>query len=531
MPTVHRERGARHHHHWLGAVHRAVAVMAAMFLIAELAVVAASTVRPGQAQAAIAPPGAGFTLNASDLKFILKQIKIAEHHAITESGPGAAARRSRRVPDRQPDAPVRAADGRRLGEQPPARPEHLRRGGPEVPAPDRPGVPGRRGLRRARSARPGRRPTSRRRGAVIDSQPRVISNLIVDQTATNPAAIEAAGNPHRTFLGEPARPCTSENPNVPEGCTPAHETLFIPNVTTDVGLSPPYNSWFTLFGQFFDHGVDLTQKSGGTVFVPLKADDPLIAGPDHSRRQRRRPAGRAALHGADAGEEPARSRRHPRQRRRRAERDEHRHALGRPEPDLHVALRPPGLPARVRQQQCRQARRQRQDAARRRRRHGDVGEGQVAGRDDARVQARGHRRRQRPAGRRRPVRALPARRRTGSRRSSPPTGTVEGNPAAPVAHPGQRQAHRPRVPRRHRPPRGADGRPRRQPDDAGQREARPGRPTRGPATTASGRRTTTRCSTRTSSPATAASTRTSASAPSTRSSTPSTTGWSTTSSS
>ncbi len=62
---------------------------------------------------------------------------------------------------------------------------------------------------------------------------------------------------------------------------PSHQTLFIPNVTTDVGLSPPYNSMFTFFGQFFDHGVDQTVKSGGTVFVPLKADDPLITlGPD-----------------------------------------------------------------------------------------------------------------------------------------------------------------------------------------------------------------------------------------------------------
>ena len=62
---------------------------------------------------------------------------------------------------------------------------------------------------------------------------------------------------------------------------PSHQTLFIPNVTTDVGLSPPYNSLFTFFGQFFDHGVDQTVKSGGTVFVPLKADDPLITvGPD-----------------------------------------------------------------------------------------------------------------------------------------------------------------------------------------------------------------------------------------------------------
>ena len=62
---------------------------------------------------------------------------------------------------------------------------------------------------------------------------------------------------------------------------PEHKTLFIPNVTTDVGLSPPYNSLFTFFGQFFDHGVDQTVKSGGTVFVPLRADDPLITlGPD-----------------------------------------------------------------------------------------------------------------------------------------------------------------------------------------------------------------------------------------------------------
>ena len=47
-------------------------------------------------------------------------------------------------------------------------------------------------------------------------------------------------------------------------------------MTTDVGLSPPYNSLFTFFGQFFDHGVDQTVKDQGTIFVPLKADDPLI---------------------------------------------------------------------------------------------------------------------------------------------------------------------------------------------------------------------------------------------------------------
>ncbi|HZY08018.1 MAG TPA: peroxidase family protein, partial [Ilumatobacteraceae bacterium] len=52
-------------------------------------------------------------------------------------------------------------------------------------------------------------------------------------------------------------------------------------MTTDVGLSPPYNAWFTFFGQFFDHGVDQTVKSGAQVVIPLRADDPLITlGPD-----------------------------------------------------------------------------------------------------------------------------------------------------------------------------------------------------------------------------------------------------------
>ncbi|HZY08699.1 MAG TPA: peroxidase family protein, partial [Ilumatobacteraceae bacterium] len=63
---------------------------------------------------------------------------------------------------------------------------------------------------------------------------------------------------------------------------PSGRTLFIPNVTTDVGLSPPFNGLFTIFGQFFDHGLDkITNGGAGTVFVPLKADDPLVTlGPD-----------------------------------------------------------------------------------------------------------------------------------------------------------------------------------------------------------------------------------------------------------
>ncbi|WP_157132097.1 peroxidase family protein [Roseobacter sp. AzwK-3b] len=52
--------------------------------------------------------------------------------------------------------------------------------------------------------------------------------------------------------------------------------VLLPDVTPDEGLSAPYNSWMTLFGQFFDHGLDLVGKGGsGTVYIPLQPDDPL----------------------------------------------------------------------------------------------------------------------------------------------------------------------------------------------------------------------------------------------------------------
>ena len=84
-------------------------------------------------------------------------------------------------------------------------------------------------------------------GTVIDPQPRIISNLIVDQNAnSNPAAAAV----------------DSDGDGV------------IPNVNPDGAA--PFNQWFTLFGQFFDHGLDLVNKGdSGTVFIPLQPDDPL----------------------------------------------------------------------------------------------------------------------------------------------------------------------------------------------------------------------------------------------------------------
>ncbi len=261
------------------------------------------------ADAAVAPTGAGFTVTPSDLAYILKQIKISERHSRAFAGtdpsipanpnpagdpnycqslvgPGA-----NQIPDRLTSYGLRTVDGAC---------NNLFPGRETYAAADEP-FP-RLSTAKFRDAEritpalpvgvPGATTSYKQKGignVVIDSQPRLVSNLITDQTSTNPAAVKAAGFPVRTQGNPGLFPCTTDpDPTadppveaVPANCVPSHSTLFIPNVTTDVGLSPPYNSMFTFFGQFFDHGVDQTVKGGGTVFVPLRGDDPLIAlGPD-----------------------------------------------------------------------------------------------------------------------------------------------------------------------------------------------------------------------------------------------------------
>ena len=127
-------------------------------------------------------------------------------------------------------------------------------------------------------------------GNVVDADPRIISNLIVDQTSNNPAAVAVAGeigadliwgtnddqlNDGVTIIGRKAGQDTILNNE--------DDIVFFSfeNVTPDEALSAPFNLWFVFFGQFFDHGLDLLAKGGsGTVFIPLQPDDPLIAGAD-----------------------------------------------------------------------------------------------------------------------------------------------------------------------------------------------------------------------------------------------------------
>ena len=270
-----------------GTPTRVVAAGTAMALLSFLGL---TTTAVG-ANAAPTPVGAGFTVTTADLAFILKQIKIAEYHvANTTSATGPCGALVGNGPNQIPNAltsyGLRTVDGScnnliKGRETYGAADEVF----PRLTTPvfrDADDVP-------AGFGAPGTTSYTQKSGNVFDSGPREISNLIVDQTSTNPAALAAAGAPVRTQGNPGLFPCTTDpepqaTPPVeaaPPGCVPSGDTLFIPNVTTDVGLSPPYNSMFTLFGQFFDHGVDQTVKGGGTVFVPLNADDPLrTVGPD-----------------------------------------------------------------------------------------------------------------------------------------------------------------------------------------------------------------------------------------------------------
>ncbi|MCX8453700.1 peroxidase family protein [Paenarthrobacter ureafaciens] len=256
-----------------------------------LALVAALGLHPVPASALQAPSGSGFTVTPADLSFILKQIKIAEAHvANTTSATGACGALIGTGPD-QIASPLlsqglRTVDGSCNNLQPGQ--EAYGASDRVFPRLVRPSfVPAETG-----SLGGAVKETSyaQKTGSVFDTRPRMISNLIADQTSTNPAAVTAAGFPARSQDKTGVVPCTTDpvpeaTPPVagsPEGCVPSHSTLDIPNVSTDVGLSPPYNSLFTLFGQFFDHGIDQTVKGGGAVYVPLSPGDPLIAGDDRA---------------------------------------------------------------------------------------------------------------------------------------------------------------------------------------------------------------------------------------------------------
>ena len=250
--------------------------------------VAASIPTP-TAQAA--PVGQGFTVTAADLSYILDQIQIGEWHVAnttTATGPCSAMIGSgaHQIANPLLSFGIRTVDGSCNNLQ--AGQETFGASDQAFPRLTTPSFQPAENITASLPVGPlGPTSYAQINGAVVDSEPRTVSNLIVDQTSDNPAAVAAAGFPVRTQGNEGVVVCTDPATLDPETsqpvpCVPEHQTLFIPNVTTDVGLSPPFNGLFAIFGQFFDHGLDkITNGGAGTVFVPLKDDDPLVTrGPD-----------------------------------------------------------------------------------------------------------------------------------------------------------------------------------------------------------------------------------------------------------
>jgi Ca2+-binding RTX toxin-like protein len=219
-------------------------------------------------------PQYNFNVNRQDLDFILKQIKIAEGATLPNGQiDGNLLRDGIGGVGAQPSAAallpygLRTVDGtwnnmlpgqERMGAadnlMPRLVPINLQAAGAATFDPDGPGP--------LTIGSPSS--YTQNSGLVFDAQPRLVSNLIVDQTANNPVAVQVAADLAAAgVLG--VQP------------TFANGSLSIPNESPDIGLSPPFNTWMTLFGQFFDHGLDLIDKgSSGTVFVPLAEDDPLF---------------------------------------------------------------------------------------------------------------------------------------------------------------------------------------------------------------------------------------------------------------
>ncbi len=353
----------------------------------------------------------------SDLEFILKQIKIAEDHALYVNSNGADGRplfgpgvngQQALIPTYNLAWGLRTVDGSynhllpgqiEWGAADNEFPEHL---GTDYRSIMVPGGPG--GALVEVTYTPGADndgPGSAGPGDVFDPTVRTISNLLVDQTLGNPSAIltglqraglvapqdQMAATAAISAAYEPLKPlfnavndaerayaeasaaasASPGNAALQQAAADAQQALDaaraaldladdalldllsangieleganvkITNAAPDEGLSAPFNSWFTLFGQFFDHGLDLVAKGGsGTVFIPLQPDDPLYVPGS--------PTNFMVLTRATLGR--ARPRRHHRHGRRHRPSGQHHDLLRRPEPDLHLASLAPGVPAR-----------------------------------------------------------------------------------------------------------------------------------------------------------------------------------------
>ena len=98
-------------------------------------------------------------------------------------------------------------------------------------------------------------------------------NLVITETTENATALAAVTTAEGTVTTTATTLGTTAT-NL--GLEVINDTVTIANLSPDIGLSPSFNGWMTMFSQFFDHGLDLIPKGGnGTVYIPLQPDDPL----------------------------------------------------------------------------------------------------------------------------------------------------------------------------------------------------------------------------------------------------------------
>ena len=248
---------------------RAAASVATVALLGGLMVTSASGVN------ADGVVGQGFTITPADLRFILDQIKIAEAHVVnttTATGPCGAllGTGANQIPSPLLPFGLRTVDGSCNNLH--RRPRDVRCCRPGVPpSHDACVQPSRAAAVRHRRPRPG--------GCWPTDQLRADHRKRVGLRATNgqqPDRRPDVRQPLRSRRRRVPRAhpgqlrrsrCRTPLTGVDESvdCVPEHQTLFIPNVTTDVGLSPPFNGLFTIFGQFFDHGLDKITNGGAEL--------------------------------------------------------------------------------------------------------------------------------------------------------------------------------------------------------------------------------------------------------------------------
>lgn len=116
--------------------------------------------------------------------------------------------------------------------------------------------------------------------AAANQQAQTAAELLVSDTAAHQAVLaEAAADDAAVAAASAALDTLLDE----FGIVVENGTVLVPNLAPDEGLTAPFNSWMTLFGQFFDHGLDLVNKGGsGTVYIPLQPDDPLYVEGSHT---------------------------------------------------------------------------------------------------------------------------------------------------------------------------------------------------------------------------------------------------------